>query len=325
MDGFYILRLNIDGSQDLSFQAGIILVGIINDIEVEFNGIIFVGGVFMIFDGMQVQGLVCLNMNGSFSQIILLNFGIIIFVSDLIMQVNGCFVIGGMIIGGFNGLEGYISYWMYNGQFVNNFIFFFNLFGVNNFMIFICDIVLDNLGCIVLILSIFLVWYVVVVLNVDGSINNWSDIFGIFMVFVFFLDGDIMVAGEFNNINVVYWYVFNVGLDYYDFGVGVDGVIWQLAFYQDGSYVIGGNFSVFNGQLMLGLVYFDEQGILDFVFDVMFECLGCINFIVCYDDNCVCIGGDFVMVGDLYSVNVVCLMLSNGSMDFVFNSLNISY
>ncbi|WP_282781017.1 carboxypeptidase regulatory-like domain-containing protein [Phaeodactylibacter xiamenensis] len=324
-DGLHILRLNTDGSQDLSFQAGTIPAGTINDIEVEFNGTILVGGAFTIFDGMQAQGLVRLNTNGSLSQIIPLNPGTTIFVSDLITQVNGRFAIGGTIIGGPNGPEGYISYRTYNGQPVNNFTFSSNLPGVNNFMTSIRDIALDNLGRIVLTSSTFLVRYAVVVLNVDGSINNWSDIFGIPMALALSPDGDIMVAGEFNNTNAVHRYVPNAGLDYYDFGAGADGVIRQLAFYQDGSYVIGGNFSAFNGQPTLGLAHFDEQGIPDLAFDAMLERPGRINSIARYDDNRVCIGGDFAMVGDLHSVNVARLMLSNGSMDPAFNSPNISY
>ncbi|MEQ8706078.1 MAG: carboxypeptidase regulatory-like domain-containing protein [Phaeodactylibacter sp.] len=324
-DELSILRLNTDGSQDLAFQAGTIPAGTINDIEIEFNGTILVGGAFTLFDGMQAQGLVRLNTNGSLSQIIPLNPGSTIFVSDLITQVNGRFAIGGTIIGGPNGPEGYISYRTYNGQPVNNFTFSSNLPGVNNFMTSIRDITLDNLGRIVLTSSTFLVRYAVVVLNVDGSINNWSDIFGIPMALTLSPGGDIMIAGEFNNTNAVHRYVPNVGLDYYSFGAGADGVIRQLAYFQDGSYIIGGNFSAFNGQPALGLEHFNAQGIPDFTFDAMLERPGRVNTMTRYDDNRVCIGGDFAMVGDIHSINVARLMLSDGSMDPTFNSPNISY
>jgi uncharacterized delta-60 repeat protein len=324
-DELSILRLNTDGSQDLTFQAGTIPAGTINDIEVEFNGTVLVGGAFTLYDGMQAQGLVRLNTDGSLSQIIPLDPGSTIFVSDLITQVNGRFAIGGTIVGGPNGPEGYISYRTYNGQGVNNFNFSSNLPGVNNFMTSVRDIALDNLGRIVLTSSTFLVRYAVVVLNVDGSINNWSDIFGIPMALSLSPGGDIMVAGEFNNTNAVHRYLPNAGLDYYNFGAGADGVIRQLAFFQDGSYIIGGNFSAFNGQPALGIEHFDAQGIPDLSFDAMLERPGQINTIARYDDNRICIGGDFAMVGDIHSVNVARLMLSDAEIDPSFNSPNISY
>ena len=326
-DGLHILRLNADGSQDLSFQAGSIPAGTINDIEIEFSGTILVGGAFTLYDGMQAQGLVRLEDNGSLSQIIPLDPGPgnTIFVSDLITQVNGRFVIGGTIVGGPNGPEGYISYRTYNGQPVGSFNFSSNLPGVNNFMTSIRDITLDNLGRIVLTSSTFLIRYAVVVLNVDGSINNWSDIFGIPMALALNPDGDIMIAGEFNNTNAVHRYVPNAGLDYYDFGPGADGVIRQLAFYQDGSYIIGGNFSAFNGQPALGMEHFDEQGLPDLSFDAMLERPGRVNAIARYDEDRICIGGDFAMIDDHFSVNVARLMISNADMDPLFSGPSISY
>lgn len=324
-DELHILRLHADGSQDFAFQAGTIPAGTINDIEVEFNGTLLVGGAFTLFDGMQAQGLVRLNANGSLSQIIPLDSGSTIFVSDLITQVNGRFAIGGTIVGGPNGPEGYISYRTYNGQPVNNFTFSSNLPGVNNFMTSIRDIALDNLGRIVLTSSTFLIRYAVVVLNVDGSINNWSDIFGIPMALALSPGGDIMVAGEFNGINAVHRYIPNSGLDYYGFGTGADGVVRQLAYFQDGSYIIGGNFSAFNGQPALGLEHFDAQGIPDLAFNAMLERPGRINAIAHYDADRICIGGDFAMVGDMHSVNVARLLLNNGQADPTFNAPNISY
>lgn len=324
-DELHILRLNPDGSHDLTFQAGTIPAGTINDIEVEFNGSILVGGAFTLFDGMQAQGLVRLNANGSLSQIIPLDPGLTIFVSDLITQVNGRFAVGGTIVGGPNGPEGYLSYRTYNGQPVNSFNFSSNLPGVNNFMTSVRDIALDNLGRLVLTSSTFLVRYAVVVLNVDGSINNWSDIFGIPMALALTPAGDIMVAGAFNDINAVHRYVPNQGLDYYPFGTGADGVIRQLAYFADGSYIIGGNFSAFNSQPALGLAHFDAQGIPDLAFDAMLERPGRVNAITKYDDGRICIGGDFAMVGDTYSVNIARLMLSDASADPTFTSPNISY
>lgn len=321
----HVLRLNTDGSQDLSFQAGVIPQGTLSDIEVEFNGTILIGGSFSTFDGMQAQGLVRLNTNGSLNQIIPLNPGSTIFVNDLVTQPNGRFAIGGTAVGGPNGPEGYISYRTYNGQPVNNFTFSSDLPGVNNFMTSIRAIELDNLGRIVLTCSTFLIRYAVVVLNVDGSINNWSDVFGIPMALAISPEGDIMVAGEFNNINAVHRYVPDTGLDFYSFGAGADGVIRQMAFYPDGSYLVGGNFSAFSGQPALGLERINNQGIPDLAFDAMLERPGRVNAITRYDDSRVCIGGDFAMVGDVRSVNIARLALSDGNIDPTFSSPDISY
>lgn len=320
-----LIRLNTDGTQDFSFQAGTIPQGTINDIEVEFNGTLLVGGAFTLYDGMQAQGLVRLQSDGSLAQIIQLSPGQTIFVSDLITQVNGRFVIGGTRVGGPNGPEGYLSYRTYNGQPVGNFSFSADLPGVNNFMTSIRDITLDGLGRVVLTASTFLIRYAVVVLNVDGSINNWSDIFGIPMALSLAPSGDIMVAGSFNGANAVHRYLPGEGLAYYSLGAGADGTIRQLLYLDDGSYVIGGNFSSFNGAPALSMERCSPQGVPDNSFEAMLERPGIVNAIARYDQGRICIGGDFAMVGDAHSVNVARLQLSDGSLDPSFSPPNLLY
>lgn len=324
-EGLTILRLNTDGSQDLTFQAGFIPQGNINDIEVEFNGTILVAGSFTLYDGMAAQGLVRLNDNGSLQQIISLDPNRTIFANDLITQVNGRFAVAGVAVGGPNGPEGYLSYRTYNGVPVGNFSYSSDLPGVNNFMTSVRDITFDNLGRIVLTASTFLIRYAVVVLNVDGSINNWSDIFGIPMDVALDPQGSVLVAGEFNGVNAVHRYLPNEGLDFYDAGPGADGVIREMVVADDGRILLGGNFSRFNGAAALGLERLSPTGLPIPSFNPAVERPGRVLSIARYDDSRVCIGGDFTMIGNTFSPNIARLMLSDGTYDPSFSQPGISY
>lgn len=324
-EGLTVLRLNADGSQDQSFQAGFIPQGSINSIAVEFNGSILVGGAFTLYDGMAVQGLIRLQANGSLQQGFVLSSTNTVFINDIVVQSNGRFVVGGTVLGGPNGPEGYLSYRTHNGLPVGNFSFSSDLPGVNNFLTSVRDITLDPLGRIVLTGSTFLIRHAVVLLNVNGSLNDWDEFFGIPMGLEVSPSGQIMLGGELETINAVHRYIPGTGVQLYSGGPGADGLLRQFAFFNDGSYLVIGRFSAFNGQPALSVKRISSQGQPVTSFGAALERPGIVQTIARYDEGRICIGGDFAMIGEQRSVNVARLMLADASYDPAFNSPPLSY
>ncbi|NBC06757.1 MAG: hypothetical protein GVY26_06140, partial [Bacteroidetes bacterium] len=319
-EGLAVLRLNSDGSLDQSFQAASLPNGDLNDISVEASGNILVGGAFSEFNGQPAQGLVRLSGQGQLLQTFTLSAGGSAFASELISQPDGRFIIAGTRNG-----EGFVSYREANGQEAPGFDFSADLPEPNNYMTSVRDIALDPQGRIVLTASTFLIRYAVVVLDFDGSLLNTGSFISVPMDLAVNASGDILVAGEFENVNAVHRYLPGQGLDIYALGDGADGLIRALRINSGGQMLVGGRFSAFNGQTALGLEQLEASGQPSNGFSPAVERPGIVRSLARYDDDRVCIGGDFARVGERELVNVARLQLSDGSADPNFTNPGLYY
>lgn len=319
-EGLTILRLNTDGSLDQSFQPGTLPDGSLNDIAVESSGSILIGGAFSEFNNQPVQGLVRLSSQGQLLQTFPIAAQGSAFVSELISQADGRFVVAGTRAG-----EGFVSYRQANGQPVPGFNFSSDLLAPNDFMTSVRDIALDPQGRIVLTASTFLIRYAVAVLNHDGSLLNTSSFIGVPMDLAVSSTGDVLVAGEFENVNAVHRYLPGQGLDIYSLGEGADGTIRTLSLSDDNRILLGGRFATFNGLPALSLKRLELLGQPDADFTPAIERPGIVRSLLRYDDNRVCIGGDFARVGDRILVNVARIQLSDGTADPNFSNPGLYY
>jgi uncharacterized delta-60 repeat protein len=315
-----VLRLLADGSIDPSFQVSSIPSGQINDIAVEPSGSVLVGGSFLEVDGQPAQGLVRLGAQGGFVQAIAIAGQGNVLVSELLSQPNGRFAVGGT-----RGSEGFVSYHMPSGQEVPGFQFSSNMPEPNNFMTSVRDLAFDQQGRIVLTASTFLIRYAVVGLNFDGSLNYTNSFIGVPLDLAINAAGDILVCGEFENINAVHRYIPGQGLDIYSQGNGADGLLRKLSPQADGTVLTAGNFSTFNGQAALSIVKLQLNGQLSPAFSAAVERPGIVRSVIRYDANRVCIGGDFARVGERELINVARIMLNDGSTDPNFLNAGLYY
>ena len=318
-DGITVLRLHPDGSLDNTFQAGFAPSGTIEALKVEFNGTILIGGAFHTFAGQAAQGLARLAPEGFLLQTIQLEPTGTVFISDLIVLDNGRFYVAGTY-----GPEGYLSYRNYSGIPNNDFSFTPYFEGINNLMVGIRDIELDSEGNIILTAGTFLIRYALAIINPDGSMQDWGYIYGIPMDIA--VDGfdNILVAGEYEGVNAIHRFIPGQELTIYNGGAGCDGLIRQLEVHPNGTYLIGGAFSSFNGQEALSLEHLDGFGNPISGFDPTLERPGIIRSSAVVNDK-IYIAGDFVKIGEHYSPNLARIFLSNGQADLTFSNPGLSY
>jgi uncharacterized delta-60 repeat protein len=102
----FLIRLNSDGTEDSAFYTnmGTAFGGLINDIRIQSDGKILVGGNFTTFNGNTRNRLLRLNSDGTEDTTFYTNLGtgFVSNVSDINIQSNGKIVIGGLF-GTFNG------------------------------------------------------------------------------------------------------------------------------------------------------------------------------------------------------------------------------
>jgi len=107
----YIVRLNTDGSIDNTFITGIGFDGDVNTINIQDDNKIFVGGIFISYNGTPASKIIVLNSDGSVDT----NYNFLIGVSSVgyvntISNVNnGVFYIGGSFTGYDNTYVGHIA------------------------------------------------------------------------------------------------------------------------------------------------------------------------------------------------------------------------
>jgi uncharacterized delta-60 repeat protein len=90
-----LARLNTDGSLDNSFNIGSGADGVVRCCEVLSNGKILVGGEFLNFNGVNVNGIVLLNSDGSIDNTFMTGAGANGYVTCMIIQNNGKIILGG--------------------------------------------------------------------------------------------------------------------------------------------------------------------------------------------------------------------------------------
>lgn len=318
--GVTVLRLNINGSRDFGFQAGSAPSGNLNDIAVESNGTILVGGAFINFAGQPTQGVVRLSANGNFLQSIPLQAAVPVFVNRLLVQPNGRFLVGGVA-----GSDAYLSNHLPNGAPVPGFSLGLTLPGTTNTLVGIRDLALDNSGQIVFTASTFLIRYAVVVLNANGSFVDWEYVFGIPMDIAIDHNNNIFIAGDFEGVSSVHSFNTTTGLQPYNGGIGADGLIRRAVIHPNGGFLVAGHFSAYNGQPSLSLKRLSPSGAPIAGFNASLERPGLVRAMVRSGQDKLYIAGEFSMIGNTYSTNVGRIMLADGSPDPSFTNPGISY
>ncbi len=137
-------------------------------------------------------------------------------------------------------------------------------------------------------------------------------------------DGKIIIAGNFTSFNGnSRAHIARLNTDgtldaTFNPGFGANGMIWSVALQSNGQLVIGGEFSTFNTNNVVGVARLNSDGSVDTSFNPGTGPNGTVNTVAVDSSGRVLIGGDFDIVAGINAGGVARLNV-DGSLDSTFN------
>ncbi|MCV9927698.1 T9SS sorting signal type C domain-containing protein [Flavobacterium sp. LS1R49] len=274
-----VVRLNPNGSLDTSFLTGSGSLKNITNAQIQTDGKIIVTGSFNIFNGVESNHIIRLNTDGSIDRTFNIGTGFNNDVSALALQSEGKILLGG-------------KFTTYNGESANRII---RLNGGGEIdSSFLSGTGFSNDG--------------VAAIKVNSA-------------------NDIMIGGSFTgkyngeSVNRLIFLDANGTIKpNFDSGSGpASASVLTLATSSDGSWFVGGSFSVFDSQNQGRLAKIDSDGALDSGYltaGVGFD--NSVSKIISLQDNKAMVFGSFTKFNGEPSLRIACL-LEDGSSDIGFN------
>jgi uncharacterized delta-60 repeat protein len=274
-----VARLLPNGTLDSSFLTGYGSALNITDVKIDSNEKIILTGNFTEFNRTSTNHIVRLNTNGSIDSNFNIGAGFDDDVNAIVLQPDGKIILGG-------------SFTNYNNMSANRII------RLNE------DVTKDESF-----------------INGSGFTKEGVEVLKINGV------GEIMVGGSFtgfyNNVEVNRLVFLNSDGSVkpnFDIGSGPSSnVISTLEFDKDGSWFVGGSFSVFNGQNQGRLAKINNEGEQDIAY--LASGIGFDNSVLSIlplSNNKIIVGGNFKKFNNTAASKITCL-LGNGSIDPSFN------
>jgi uncharacterized delta-60 repeat protein len=253
-----LIRLNVDGSLDNSFNIGNGFNSWVNSIVIQSNGKIILGGNFQLFNGTTINNIVRLNSDGSLDTSFNIGTGFNSYISSIVSQPDGKIIVGG-------------NFTSYNGTPINRLARLnvdgsldpsFNISaGFTESNSWLYSIVLQSDGKIVVggSFTAFNGTSVnrIVRLNADGSLDTSFNIGTGFNSYVNSIviqpNGKILIGGDFTSyngtsVNRIVRLNTNCTLDVTFFtGSGFDAWVHSIVPQTDGKILVGGNFTTYDG------------------------------------------------------------------------------
>jgi len=322
-----IIRLNSNGTKDLSFNSGIGFSSFVNSIAIQSDGKIFAGGYFNIYNSTSQYYLIRLNSDGTKD----INFnkaGFNNIVYEIEFQSDGKILAGG-IFSNYNAItENKIIRLNPDGT---KDISFNSGMGFNAE---VREIEVQSDGKI-LVGGYFTTYdgiaaNKIIRLNSDGSRDNTFNIGTGFNSNVFSLvlqsDGKILVGGDFTIYNGVnskrIIRLNNNGTidNSFNIGTGLSSVVRDIKVQTDGKIVIGGDFTLYNSTWASKIIRLNSDGSLDTTFDLGTgnNFSGSIFCIGIQSDGKIVVGGNFSTFNG-ENANKIIRLNSDGTKDLTFN------
>ena len=304
-----IIRLNLDGTIDLSFNIGTGFDQPVSEIAIQDDGKILVGGYFLEYNGAMKRGIVRLNQNGSIDNSFNMFQGFNSSVRTIAIQDDGKILVGG-------------SFTEYIGV-VNNRIIRLNTDGSidNSFNVGdgfpwsgdVTSITIQNDGKI-LVGGNFtnfdhdgITTNRIIRLNADGTRDNsfitgsgFGNSFNDYVSsIVQQIDGKILIGGDFGSYNgTVRNKIIRLNLDgsidnSFDIGTGFDGWVHDIILQSGGGILAGGQFTSYNGTLRNYLIRLNTDGNIDNSFDINQGFNSSILTMMEQSDGRILVGGSF--------------------------------
>lgn len=320
-----IARLNTSGGLDNTFTVGSGAANTVNNVCMQSDGKVLIGGDFTTYNGTSAIRLARLNSDGSLDNTFATGTGASAYVSALTIQSDGKILIGGMFTS-YNSLPKYrLARIETNGALDLTFV---TGTGANAM---ITSIALQTDGMIVAGGDFTSYNNTplnrLVRINSDGSTDAafipGSGANGIINKIILQNDGKIIIGGDFtlydgNIRNYIARVNTNGSNDNtFNIGTGAGGSVYALALQPDGKIIVGGNFTTFNGTSINRIIRLNGDGTTDNTFNVGTGANNAVTVLALQSDGKVLMGGNFTSYNGT-SVNRIVRLNSNGSIDNTF-------
>ena len=327
-----IIRLNLDGSRDTSFNSGIGLsAGTVEVIKANALGSIIVGGSFSgTYNGVDVNRLLLLDSNGVLDPIFDIGAGPATgTVYALTEETDGSWYAGG-------------SFSIFDSQNQGR-LAKIDVVGAMDIGYLTAGVGFDNSVSKVVSLSD----YKTIVLGnfskfngvsapritrllIDGAIDPSFNVAGsgadgLIKNAIVQLDNKIVIVGNFLNyngvlVNRIARILPNGAIDVaFNTGVGFNIQVYTLALQPDGKIIVGGNFTKFNGSTVNRLVRLFPDGTLDTSFNIGLGADAIVESVLIQPDGKVVVGGRFSVFNGVAHNRLVRLN-TDGSIDASFTT-----
>ena len=323
-----IIRLNIDGTNDSSFNTGTGFNNSVSSIFIQSDGKIILGGSFTSFNGIVSNRIIQLNTDGTRS--VLFNVGETGFnsnVSSIFIQLDGKIIVGG----GFSSFNGIRA----NG------IVRLNIDGSKDssfktgtgFSSSVSSIAIQTDRKIIVGGSFTsfngtTVKYIIR-LNADGtrdtSFNTGTGFNGSVESIAMQSDGKIIIGGGKEGFSTFNEIVANKIIRLNSDGTrdssfntgpwtGFNDFIKSIAIQSDGKIIVGGDFTTFNGVIVNRIIRLNTNGTRDTSFYTGIGFNGSVSSIGIQSDGKIILGGAFTNPNRIVRLNI------DGSRDYSFNT-----
>lgn len=323
----HIVRLNSNGVIDSSFLSGSGTNGLIKTTAIQTDGNILIGGNFTSYNGTSINKIARLLSNGSIDTLFYPGNGTVNAVDAIVLQKNGKIIIGG----DFNYINEFIKTGVVrlnsNGSYDT---LFHSGFGTDTR---VSTIAVQSNGDII-VGGDFTTYDTttrncLVRLTSDGYIDTSfnSKVFEKGNIYSITIknDGKIIIGGDF--------YLFNYNMPYrlvqlesngtndvsFNRVTGANETIYTAAVQNDGKIIIGGRFTIFNGEIRNYLARLKANGTLDTTFKPEKGPNDVVYSIVVQEDGKILIGGNFTLYNEVER-NYIARLNQDGSLDTTFNS-----
>jgi uncharacterized delta-60 repeat protein len=323
-----IARVNTDGSLDITFNPGLGANYVVNSISIQNDGKIITGGNFQLYNGVRRNYIVRINTDGSLDLTFDKPTGADFQVYASAVQSDDKIIIGGRFTS-FNGIpQGYFARLNADGSLDT--AFNYNGAGADYNIWAIC---LQTDGKIILGGDFGSVngqtRYRIVRLNSIGTVDvGFSPTSGAndaIKTISIQNDGKIIIGGSFTFYNGSARNRFarvnadgSIDLSYNPTGSGADSYVYASCIQADGKAIIGGWFSMVNGQPRNNIARLNTNGTLDGTFSVGSGANSGVYAVAKQSDGKIIIGGGFTSYNGT-GRNRIARLNTNGSLDTTFN------
>ena len=321
-----LVRLNADGTIDLSFNVGLGPNSEINTIHVLSNGQILVGGYFTMFNGVSVNKLARLNPDGSIDNNFNIGTGFNYTISDFKVQSDGKIILVGQFTT-FNGYntnsitrlnsDGSLDTSFNIGSGANNYIYAVSVQADGKIIIGGNFTSFNNINA-----------NSILRLNSNGNIDS-NFVIGngannsIYSTIIL-PNGKVIISGDFGIVNgVARGGIARINEDgsndiSFNPQYGANGIINTIKVNSTNQILIGGEFVAYNDKVRMRTALINPNGTLDTLFNPGNGPNSYIYSTLFQPDGKIIITGSFTTYNDT-SYNRIIRLNNNGSIDLSFN------
>jgi uncharacterized delta-60 repeat protein len=322
-----IIRLNVNGSKDTSFNTGTAFSSNVQTIRTQSDGKIILGGQFTTYQGTTASRIIRLNADGSKDTSFNIGSAFSNTVYAITVQSNGKIIVGGVFTAYQGTFENHIIRLNANGS---KDTAFSTGTGFNSTVWAITTQADDK----ILAGGDFTIYKGVaenriIRLNADGSKDTSFNTGTGFNSGVYEItpqnDGKILVGGGFTTYKgTTENYIIRLNADgskdtSFNIGTGFNGIVIAITSQSDGKILVGGGFITYNGVVSNRIIRLNTNGTIDTSFNTGTGFNSDVNTITIQSDGKIIIGGQFTTYKGI-TENRMIRLNADGSKDTSFNT-----